>query len=589
MKKKERRDSLRESLPTPEVGIIYSEGLKGDEESTTKKGGTDTFIINVLNRSEGGLLVESSTEFKLGNPVNIQIQIPDKKSWQAYQGRVTWKDTNDGEQINYLHGIKFESTEVPQEVSIHKPTVRKKRMYPSDLEFMMQTDLFDSISQEAKCPFLNYMTPQKIKAGERIISQGDEGDTFFIIQEGACLISVEKDGTSHPVARLGAGDVVGEMAILTGEHRFANVDAETDMDIWCITRAHFDLLCEQYPDLRSFLTKVITRRFSAEGPIAERTIGKYLINEYIGRGGWSIVYRGVHKNLNMPVAIKMLRHDMAMNPAFLEKFRNEAKTIARFNHENIVKVYDIEELYRTTFIIMEYLEGAPLDHILEKIQKLPLSRVLDILFQTCAGLTYAHSEGIVHQDIKPDNIFIQPDNRIKIVDFGLACQPGTSQSSMTGTFFYMSPEQIEGDPIDERTDIYSLGITAYEMITGQRPFPEDSIAEALVMRLREEIPDPRELVPDLPDELATFILRATRIEPDERYGNITQILHDLEPLAQRMGLKGQADIREQRKMMSLFLFYQDEQQLMLNQLVEDFSNELKKMGAVLRVADFKDV
>jgi serine/threonine protein kinase len=160
---------------------------------------------------------------------------------------------------------------------------------------------------------------------------------------------------------------------------------------------------------------------------------------------------------------------------------------------------------------------------------------------------------------------------------------------MTGTFFYMSPEQIEGDPIDERTDIYSLGITAYEMITGQRPFPESSIAEALVMRLREEIPDPRELVPDLPDELATFILRATRIERDERYENITQILLELEPLAQRMGLKGQSDIREQRKMMSLFLFYQDEHQLMLNQLVEDFSNELKKMGAVLRVADFKDV
>jgi len=589
MNKKDRRDSPRVTSPTPEVGIIYSENLKGDEESATKEESTDTFIINVLNRSEGGLLVESSTEFKVGNPVHIQIQIPDKKLWQAFQGRVRWKDTSDGERINYLHGIKFESTEVPIEVAIHKPKVRKKRMYPSDLEFMMQTDLFDSISQEAKCPFLNCMTPKKIKAGERIISQGDEGDTFFIIQEGACLVSVEKDGTSHPVARLGAGDVVGEMAILTGEHRFANVDAETDMDIWCITRAHFDLLCEQYPDLRSFLTKVITRRFSVEGPIAERTIGKYLINEYIGRGGWSIVYRGVHQSLNMPVAIKMLRHDMAMNPAFLEKFRDEAKTIARLNHENIVKVYDIEELYRTTFIIMEYLEGAPLDHVLEKMQKLPLSSVLDILFQTCAGLTYAHSEGIVHQDIKPDNIFIQPDNRIKIVDFGLACRPGTSQSSMTGTFFYMSPEQIEGDPIDERTDIYSLGITAYEMITGERPFPENSIAEALVMRLREEIPDPRDLVPDLPDELATFILRATRIEPNERYENVTQILNDLEPLAQKMDLKGQPDIREQRKMMSLFLFYQDEHQLMLNQLVENFSNELKKMGAVLRVADFKDV
>lgn len=322
---------------------------------------------------------------------------------------------------------------------------------------------------------------------------------------------------------------------------------------------------------------------------ADRTVGKYVINEIIGKGGWSIVYKGIHAGLNMPVAIKMLNHDMAMRPEFTERFKNEAKIIAKLNHENIVKVYDIEEVYRTIFIIMEYLDGVSLKFILEKMPRLPLPRVLDILLQVCAGLSYAHQHSIIHQDIKPDNIFIQPDDRAKIVDFGLACIPGAIEDlGWPGSVFYTSPEQIEGDPVSERTDIYSLGIAAYEMITGQRPFPEDNVAKVMNFHLNEDTPDPRTLIPDLPEELSNFLIRATRRDPAARYQSISQILHALKPLAEKMGLESRSQLREQRKMMSLFLFYQDQHQLALNRLVEDFSNELKKIGAVVRAADFKD-
>jgi serine/threonine protein kinase len=291
----------------------------------------------------------------------------------------------------------------------------------------------------------------------------------------------------------------------------------------------------------------------------------------------------------MPVAIKMLKHDMAMDPIFSEKFRKEAKTIAQLNHQNIVKVYDIEELYRTIFIIMEYLDGVPLDHILERIQRLPLSRALDILMQTCAGLAYAHEHGIVHQDIKPANIFVQPDDQVKIVDFGLACSPGDIDCSLRGTIFYASPEAIDGEPVDERADIYALGITAFEMITGHRPFPEDNITKMINSRLNDDIPDPRTFIPDLPDELYKFIIRATQRNPADRYKNISQPLLDLEPLAGKLNVKRQPRLREQRNVMNLFLFYQDQHDLVLKRLVEKFSHELKEIGAELRAAEFKDL
>jgi serine/threonine protein kinase len=382
---------------------------------------------------------------------------------------------------------------------------------------------------------------------------------------------------------------VGEIALLTGEPRTANVEAETDMILWGLTREEFDSVCTHYPDLLDFLTELVTHRFSTEKVTANKTIGKYLINEVIGRGGWSIVYKGIHTGLNMPVAIKMLKHDMAMNVEFAEKFHNEARIVALLNHENIVKVYDIEELFRTVFIIMEYLEGVPLDYILDRMPRLPMSKVLDIILQVCSGLSYAHEQGIVHQDIKPGNVFIQSDGRAKIVDFGLSCPPGTIDCSLPGTVYYMSPEQIVGESVDERTDIYSLGILVYEMISGQRPYPEDDLAELMDLHVREDVPDPRSLVPDLPDEISYFIKRATQRDPTARFKSTWEIIRDLQPFADKIGVERRPQLGQRRKMMSLFLFYQEEQQLILNRLVESFNRDVNSMGIELKVTNVDEV
>jgi len=470
---------------------------------------------------------------------------------------------------------------------MEKPeTQEKKGPSPSDQEFTLFSDL---VSAEAKSRLMAAMEPVRFSAGERFITQGEEGDCFYLIREGSCYVSLEKNGIVHPVAVFSPGDIVGEMAILTGEPRSASVDAQTDVDLLKLGRSDFESICEEFPEVRRLLTQTVTMRFVRSSVTADRAIGKYLITEIIGRGGWSVVYRGVHTNLHMPVAIKMLKHDMAMESDFLAGFQNEARIIASLNHENIVKVYDIEQMYRTVFIIMEHLEGDSVEVILRSSDGFTLPKALHVLLQVCSGLAYAHERGIVHRDVKPGNIFIQKSGRAKLVDFGLACVTGTVGDRVMGTPRYLSPEQITGKPVDHRSDVYSLGMTAFRMITGKEVFLGTDRKQLLQMQLHEEIPNPRQFVPDLPDEVCAFLLKATRKDPAERYQNMGEIIYELQPMAQRLGVSFSPDSGRCLNLMSLFLLYRDEHDKILKRLIKDFSEELAKTGVILREADFKDL
>jgi len=391
------------------------------------------------------------------------------------------------------------------------------------------------ISQDATAPYLKDMTYKHIKAGDRFITQGEVTDTAYIIDRGSCLVVVEKGGVLHPAGHLGPGDIVGELTILTGEPQNAHVEAQTDMYVWVLNKSRFKDISRRDPEVLDFLTELVADRFDSKRPTADREIGRYVATDIIGRGGYSIVYRGYHKYLNLPVAIKMLWHNLAMDPDFFRSFWNEAKTVAGLNHENVVKVYDIEELYRTVFIIMELVEGESLKEMLHRLKRIPPLVAADFLVQVCSGLGYAHHRGILHLDINPSNIFVQPEDKIKILDFGLACQKGADDRSIfEGTIHYMAPEQIECEPVDQRTDIYSLGITAFEIVTGRKPFPGDKVRDIMKLHVNQDIPDPITLLPDLPEALRRFIIKACHRDPNQRYPDIGQALKDILPLADEL-------------------------------------------------------
>lgn len=443
--------------------------------------------------------------------------------------------------------------------------------------------------REDGTPLIEDMTFRYIKAGARFILQGEIEEVAYVIQSGSCLAVLEKDGEFHPLNHYGEGDIVGGTGLLTGERRNASVDAETDLKVWVITKSQFEVMTEKDPGALEFLTELIANRFDSKRPTAYRQIGKYISTEIIGRGGYSIVYKGTHSVLNLPVAIKMLRHHMAMDHGFLDSFRNEAKTIAGLNHENIVKIYDIEERYKTVFIIMELVEGTSLRDMLDNLKILPPPLAIKYLIQICSGLDYAHRQNILHRDINPTNIIIVGDDRLKILDFGLSCLIGTEDFCSTGTVYYISPEQISGEAVGRQTDIYSLGIMAYEMVTGIRPFPEDDLLKLKKIHLSHDVPDPGERIPNLPEKLREFIMKAGRCDPDERFSSVKDALKELYSLAEEFGISQYNHIPfENQKITNIMLMYNEKQQLDLSRLMDEFSARAQEIGVILKVADFHD-
>ncbi len=441
------------------------------------------------------------------------------------------------------------------------------------------------ISENSGTVFLSQLTFKHVRAGNRFITQGASGEETYIIQSGTCLAVVEKNGEFHPVSHHGKGDIVGLKAVMTGEPRSAHIEAETDMELWVLHKSQLESISENDPELQEFLTEIVASQFDSKRPMAERVIGKYIATDIIGRGGFSLVYKGVHADLNMHVAIKMMRHDLVMNSDFLTNFRNEAKIIAKLDHNNIIRVFDIEERFRTVFIIMEHLDGESLKDLLSRLKTIHPMLAADYLFQVCSGLEYAHRQGIIHRDINTLNIFVQPQDRLKIIDFGLACRAGTEDFLLGGAFPYLAPELFDGEPADERTDIYALGITAYEMLTGKRPYPEGKSGEMMKVRRIQDIPDPAETVPGLPEELRRFIVKACCRNPEERYQNVSRALEDIRPLTR----KDRPSTQEKQKITTLFLIYTDRHQQALNRLLEDFSANAKEIGVELKAADLRDI
>ncbi len=582
------RRSHRRTVPVqPMLGLAQTSSSSGPASPSRETGNRSSFYVNILDISERGVRIESVYSVDKVCRFYIQRAGAGDPSWSGFRAREVWS-RRDSDQDLWLTGLELIPLEGP---STQVPVVAGGAPFPppEDAAFLLQTSLLSSIPERASFHLLNCLRPHTLKAREKLFSQGEDGDSLYLIQSGKCSVRLEKeDGITH-LACLQAGDVVGEMAVLTGEPRSAHVHAETDVKLWRLGSAEYRALSKRFPDVKIILTELVTHRFEHESSTGDRHIGKYIIQKKLGKGGWSIVYQGIHRVLNAPVAIKMLKHNMATEEGFLARFRNEARIIARLNHRNIVRVYDIEERFQTVFIVMEYLEGQPLENLLERLGRVPFPRALGLLVQICEGLAYAHDQGIIHQDVKPANLFVQAQDQVKILDFGLACRPGSEELNLAGTIYYAAPEQIEGLAVDARTDIYALGITAFEILTGRRPFPEEDLNELVRMHLEQDIPDPRELLHELPEPLCRLVLRCCRRDPAQRYQSMGEVLEDLRPLVARWCPSPKGEIPERLRAVSILFLCREEHQLALNPLLEQLGAQLEAMGLIMKVSVHEDL
>ena len=256
---------------------------------------------------------------------------------------------------------------------------------------------------------------------------------------------------------------------------------------------------------------------------------RYEIIDKVGSGGMSDVYKAKCHKLNRYVAIKVLKPEFSEDKNFVSKFRVEAQSAAGLSHPNIVNVFDVGEDDGIYYIVMELIEGITLKKYIDRKGKLPVKEAVSILIQVAQGIEAAHNNHIIHRDIKPQNIIISKEGKVKVTDFGIAraASTNTISSNAMGSVHYISPEQAKGGFIDEKSDIYSLGITLYEMVTGRLPFEGDSTVSIALQHVQNELPSPFIYVPDLPISVEKIIEKCTQKKPDRRYLKVSSLIADL--------------------------------------------------------------
>lgn len=258
--------------------------------------------------------------------------------------------------------------------------------------------------------------------------------------------------------------------------------------------------------------------------------GRYEILEKIGSGGMSVVYKAKCHTLNRLVAIKVLKEEFASDENFVSKFKMEAQAAARLSHPNIVNVYDVVDEENLHYIVMELIEGITLKNYIEKKELLDSKEAIGIAVQVAQGIAAAHEQHIIHRDIKPQNMIISKDGKVKVADFGIAravSSQTVNSSAAVGSVHYISPEQARGGYCDERSDIYSFGITLYEMVTGRVPFEGDNTVAVALAHLEDPVVPPGDYNPQVYPGLEDIILKCTKKKPDRRYGSMEEVIHDL--------------------------------------------------------------
>ena len=274
-----------------------------------------------------------------------------------------------------------------------------------------------------------------------------------------------------------------------------------------------------------------------------KSIGeRYRIDELLGQGGMSAVYKAFDPNLKRVVAVKIIHPHLADDPKFVMRFEEEAAAVAQLRHPNIVQVFDFNHDENQYYMVQEFVPGETLQELLRRLSKsggrMPLSEAIQYTLNICDAAGYAHRRGMVHRDIKPANILLNVNGDAILMDFGIVKITGgvvhTATGAVVGTALYMPPELIKGETPDQRADIYSLGVTLFEMVSGRPPFEADSAMSLMMMHMRDPVPNMHHLRPEVPEDLIKVITKALAKDPNDRYASMTDFAEALKVVHQNL-------------------------------------------------------
>ncbi len=286
--------------------------------------------------------------------------------------------------------------------------------------------------------------------------------------------------------------------------------------------------------------------------VGETLSDRYELEELIGTGGMSSVYRAHDQLLDRKVALKVLHQHFTADAEYVERFRREARAVATLSHPNIVTVIDRGEHEGRQFIVFEYVEGENLKRLIERRGPAPVTTALELAMQIARGLSFAHGQGLVHRDVKPQNVLMNGDGQAKVTDFGIArsldVQHGMTQTgTVLGTADYIAPEQAQGQRVDEHTDVYSLGVVLYEMLLNEVPFPGENFVAVAMRHINEEPPSIRARRPDVPRRVEAAVHRAMAKDPHARFQTMAEFCHELEAcLAEEQGTQAAGPVSARR-------------------------------------------
>jgi len=417
---------------------------------------------------------------------------------------------------------------IPTQLARRRPRADGTRL-SAPAELLLTLWPFCDLPRPVLWALIERMRSRRFAPGQAIIRQGERSRRLAMVAEGEVRVRVRAGRKSHEIARLGRGAVLGEMGLLTGAPCTATAVALTPVRAITISARRFRRLAVRYPVLSSSLGSLVATRLG-QAPV-DTLVGKvlrgYRVRRCVGRGGMGVVYEAAPLEGGRRVALKMMSHRFAFDLEVQQRFEREIEICRSLRHPNVGRVLEHFTAFGTSFMVMEFCDGPTLDEVLRAAGPLGEDRVRRIAGQLAGGLAYVHRHGVCHRDVKPSNVILTGRDHVKLVDFGLAkATTGgelTQQGCILGTPRYMPPEQLSGQPVDRRADLFALGSVVYEMLAGKAPFADESIAAILGRDCRWSLPPADEIRPGLSHDLYRFLEQTLAVNPSDRVADLQRI------------------------------------------------------------------